>query len=59
MNKQDKTVVKIMTVFNLPLGRGNSKSCQFHEHMLVYSHQAILAPEGAIRKVSKIITSEN
>ena len=28
--KQNKTVVKFMKVFNLPVGRLISKSCQFH-----------------------------
>ena len=28
--KQNKTVVKFIEVFNLPVERGNNKSCQFH-----------------------------
>ena len=28
--KQNKTIVKFMKVFNLPIGRSNSKSCQFN-----------------------------
>ena len=32
MNKQNKTklLLKFIKVFNLPVGRLNSKSCQFH-----------------------------
>ena len=57
MNKQNKTVVKIIKGFNLPVGMRNSKSCQFHAapaSFILIMLFLFSSLEGDIAEVSKV-----
>ena len=60
MNVLFREIARLIARNSLPVGRWNSKSCQFHaahaNFILIWYFSSL---EGNIRKVSKISTSEN